>query len=240
MRLVLLPGMDGTGELFREFAKALPYDTLIVPYPTERFLSYVELETSVRDACLGSEPFVLIAESFSTPLAIQYAAAKPDNLQGLVLCAGFAASPLHGPLRFLVSIFAPLLVRLPLPDFVANFWLVGKGAPASLLAELKRAILSVHPDVLAARLKATLACDVLAQLNHIHVPVLYIQATEDRLVPPSCVRVIRRRDPRVKVATARGAHLILQREPNTCAKIVTEYVRGLAPACSSPPIDRTP
>ena len=70
LRFVLLPGMDGTGELFADFVDALPksFETVRVRYPADRCLSYSELEELVQAAC--SEPFMLVAESFSTPLAI--------------------------------------------------------------------------------------------------------------------------------------------------------------------------
>ena len=71
-RLVLLPGMDGTGDLFADFVSALPdgFETGIVRYPTEIFLSYSELMPLVQSLAPASEPFVLVAESFSTPLAL--------------------------------------------------------------------------------------------------------------------------------------------------------------------------
>ena len=136
LTLVLLPGMDGTGELFSEFVAALPPScaTVIVRYPTEESLSYQELEGIVRAACPVSELFILVAESFSTPLAIKYAATHPANLAGMVLCAGFAASPVRGWRRLLVSLFAPLLLRVPLPNIALRFWLIGPDASASLLS----------------------------------------------------------------------------------------------------------
>jgi hypothetical protein len=44
-KLVLLPGMDGTGELFAGFVKALPegFDPVIMRYPIDRPLSYADL-----------------------------------------------------------------------------------------------------------------------------------------------------------------------------------------------------
>jgi pimeloyl-[acyl-carrier protein] methyl ester esterase len=72
LKLVLLPGMDGTGMLFAGFVTALPesFETMTVRYPTDRPLSNLELEGIVRAACPVTEPFMLVAESFSTPLAI--------------------------------------------------------------------------------------------------------------------------------------------------------------------------
>src|ERR1700733_7124492 len=77
-KLVLLPGLDGTGELFSAFVAALAgeFETEAVRYPTEQCLSYAELEDFVRAACPISGPFLLLAESFSTPLAIKYAASN--------------------------------------------------------------------------------------------------------------------------------------------------------------------
>ena len=142
MKCVLLPGMDGTGELFSPFIAALPepFEAVAVGYPTERYLSYSELEKFVRDACPISEPYMLVAESFSTPLAIQYAATNPANLEGLVLCAGFASSPVKGWRRLLGSLLAPLVFRIPLPNLVAKLWLVGLDAPTSLLTAVRSAI----------------------------------------------------------------------------------------------------
>ena len=95
LRLVLLPGMDGTGELFADFLTALP--SWIVPevirYPTDRNLSYAQLQAELRPVLSRSGPFVLLAESFSSPLAVRLAADAPSGLRGLVLCAGFVCPP---------------------------------------------------------------------------------------------------------------------------------------------------
>jgi hypothetical protein len=53
--LVLLPGMDGTGQLFAPFLTALGHgvDVKVVRYPTKEPLSYAELE-SVATVCNSS------------------------------------------------------------------------------------------------------------------------------------------------------------------------------------------
>ena len=225
-KLVLLPGMDGTGQLFKEFVDALPeaLETVTVRYPTERCLSYAELEDLVRTACPISGPFVLLAESFSTPLAIKYAAANPANHEGLVLCAGFATSPVRSCRRFLASLLAPLMFHVPLPNFAAKLWLVGPGAAPSLLTAVRSAVSSVQSKVLAARLRAVLEFDVRAELGRVAVPILYIQASQDRLVRASCLEELRRIKPRMAVAVLEGPHLLLQREPRRAAAVVTVFV----------------
>jgi pimeloyl-[acyl-carrier protein] methyl ester esterase len=224
---VLLPGMDGTGALFSEFIAMLPatFEAVAVSYPTERYLPYSELEGIVRAACPVSEPYMLVAESFSTPLAIQYAATNPAKLEGLVLCAGFASSPVKGWWRFLGSLFAPLVFRIPLPNLVAKLWLVGPDAPTSLVMAVRDAISSVQPWVLAARLRAVLGSDVRGAVGKIGVPMLYLQAKQDRLVSASCLEIIQRSKPDVAVVTLDGPHLLLQKHPLKAAEVVMEFAR---------------
>jgi pimeloyl-ACP methyl ester carboxylesterase len=230
MKLVLLPGMDGTGNLFADFVKALPpeFKTVIVRYPADFCLSYPELMGIVRSASPDSEPFVLLAESFSTPLAIQYAATNSSYLKGLVLCAGFATSPVRGWRRFVCSLLSPVVFSLPLSEFVIEFMLLGRGAHRSLISSVQVAIRSVRPKVLLARFRAVLGCDVRAELSKITLPILYVMGKEDRLVPASCLEEIQRVNRRTTVAEVSGPHLILQREPLQTAEEVTRFVQGIA------------
>ena len=101
---------------------ALPsgFQAITVRYPTTVSLSYAQLAPRVRDTAPTSDPFALVAESFSTPLAIQIAAEDLPNMKALVLCAGFATSPVRGWRRFLASALAPILFRLPLPTFLQS------------------------------------------------------------------------------------------------------------------------
>ena len=226
-KLVLLPGLDGTGELFSEFVAALAgeFETEAVRYPTEQCLSYAELEDFVQAACPISGPFVLLAESFSTPLAIKYAASNPENLAGLVLCAGFATSPMRGWRRFLGLLLAPLMFRVPLPNLAIKLWLVGPDTPPSLWAAMRSAVSSVRSKVLAARLRAVLECDVREELGRVAVPILYIQAQQDHLVSPSCLDEMRRIKPQMAVTVLEGPHLLLQREPRRAAEVVAAFAQ---------------
>jgi pimeloyl-ACP methyl ester carboxylesterase len=229
MRLVLLPGMDGTGELFKTFAETIQgsFATTVVRYPNYIVLSYDELMAYVGSAIPSSEPFVLLAESFSTPLAIQCAATRPPNLKALVICAGFARSPISGPLRFAASRLAPLLFRFRPSNFVLELLLTGPAAAPSLLKEVRDAILSVRPEVLSARLRAVLSCDVRAALAQVTVPILFIRATKDKVIPKSCLDEIRSIKPDLRVAEVDGPHLILQREPDISMDIVAKFISGL-------------
>jgi pimeloyl-[acyl-carrier protein] methyl ester esterase len=228
-QVVLLPGMDGTGELFADLIAAVSgeFETKVVRYSTDVCQSYSELAGLIRGAVPADAPFALVAESFSTPLAIYYAATKPPNLKGLVLCAGFASNPVQGWKRFVVSALAPIAFRFTLPNFVCKLLLVGPSASASLVAAVRSAVSSVRPDVLSARLRALLACDFRADLAQVDLPILYVQAEQDRLVDAACLGDMLRIKPETSVIAIPGPHLLLQREPVQTAKIVAGFVANL-------------
>jgi pimeloyl-[acyl-carrier protein] methyl ester esterase len=228
-KLILLPGMDGTGELFADFIRILQmeFEAEVLRYPPDRFLSYEQLMPQTRSVFPASKPFVLVAESFSTPLVIQLAATNPQNLKGIVLCAGFATSPLEGWLRRVGLILSPILFRARLPEFGARYWLVGPTASPMLLDAVRAAISSVKPNVLSARLGAALTCDVRADLKEVAVLILYLQAKQDRLVKASSFEEIRRVKPQTVVTAIQGPHLLFQREPQLTAEVVMEFVRQL-------------
>jgi len=225
--LLLLPGMDGTTNLLldlmhrlpQEWKKTAPIDPSDVAVPYSAHCKMLQITAPAE------EPFVLIAESYSTPVAIQYAATKPANLKGLVLCAGFASSPIKGWRKFLAQWLRHILFRLPLTNFAIDRYLLGPNPEESLRNDVRRAINSVKPEVLSSRLASVIECDVRAELKNISVPILYIQAESDRLVGPICVEEILHGNPNVKIETIPGPHLLFQREPQRAAEIVESFAR---------------
>ena len=228
--LVLLPGLDGTGNLFAKFVSAVApnLDARIVRYPTDRPLSYANLLSTVVDAIPLARPFVLLAESFSTPLAAILASTKPANLKGLVICAGFVRNPLRGWLRYTKSFVQPMLFRIPPPRVALEHFLIGAHAPHELYLEMRRTFLSVSPEVMAFRVRSVIACDVTAELARVRVPTLYLQAEHDRLVTKSSFEEIRKQKPDTILAVIAAPHLVLQREPDKAAAVITQFIAGLA------------
>jgi pimeloyl-ACP methyl ester carboxylesterase len=219
--------MDGTGKLFAEFGKALAgeFEITIASYPTDACLSYSELKASVLSLLPKSDSYALLAESFSTPLAIQCAAETPGNLKALILCAGFSNSPLRGRSRFFAWLFAPIISHFKLPDVVVRSFLIGRDAPEALTNDVQGAVSSVRPRVFTARIRAILACDVRKELALVRVPILYLHATEDKLVPARCMEEILNIRPDAKVISVKGPHLLIQRQPKQTAELVANYLR---------------
>ena len=235
--LVLLPGLDGTGELFVDFIAALPesWTATTVTFPTERFLPYTDLRPFVATAVSQLERFVLIAESFSAPLAVWYAATNPPNLAAVVICAGFVRNPLRGWSGAVKVLAKPWLFKLKPPRTILEYFLLGQNVPFGLLQRLRRALERVSPNVLSGRLQEVLDCDARDELRRTSVPLLYVEATYDRLLSVSCKDEFAQLRPDAVFRSVPAPHLLLQREPQKAAGIIMAFISGLA---SSPSMRR--
>ena len=229
--IVLLPGLDGTGELFAPLVAAWGdrFRTQVVSYPRAERLGYAALADRVRALLPQDEDYVLLAESFSGPLGVMLAAERPQRLRGLVLCATFARSPL--PLLRWMAPLAQAISPAVLPDRVLAWGLLGSYATPSLLRAIRHAVQSVDPVVLAERVRAVAEVDVSVALSDVQVPVLYLQARRDRVVPRRAVRpfVVALGD-RLRVAPRAGPHCLLQARPGDTAAAISSFVSGLTPS----------
>jgi pimeloyl-ACP methyl ester carboxylesterase len=225
----LLPGLDGTGDLFRPLLEVIPpgLSTRVVAYPVDRALSYSDLLRVVEAQLEDEADVVLVAESFSGPLAIRYAAAHPERVRAVVLCASFVRSPVP---RWLRVFCTPLAFRFPPPAAALRWFMVGRGASASLVASVRAAIARVSPRVLVGRVREVINVDCVAALRECRAPVLYLAAMGDALVGRSAVATIlaARRD--VQVRRVEGPHLLLQREPRRAWREVEGFLSQLASA----------
>jgi pimeloyl-[acyl-carrier protein] methyl ester esterase len=220
-----MPGLEGSGELFAGLAEELGpgLDATIIRYP-HNCRTYGDAGRALRESLSGSRPLILVAESFSTPLAVQIAAEAQDAIDGLVLCNGFVSNPLSGFETLWASAAAPWFFRFPLTSIAARAFLVGPDAPERLIAEVRHAIGPVPPDVLCARLRAVLECDARDALRQIRIPVMCLQSTRDRLVGEMALREIMRIKPDAAVERFDGPHLLFQREPRRCAEMIARFV----------------
>lgn len=207
MKVVLLPGLDGTSELFESFVAATPPGFEVVPVrlPSDRPRSYLELTEFVMSS-MPPGPFALVAESFSGPLALQVAARAP-RIRAVALCASFALAPAPG-----------LLGRIPewlwsRPPSLAVLRLLLTGGDRQLAEAVRRAITTVEKGVVAARIAAALKVDVTAELKKYDRPLLYLRATGDRIVRAATARRLQALKPTMRVVDLEAPHLLLQTKP---------------------------
>ena len=228
--LVLLPGLEGTGSLFADFVSQLPpaLTVIIGKLPGPRFHPYSELVSYVTELVPREEKFVIVAESFSTPLAVKFAATRPPNLAGMVLCAGFITNPAGNWTLLARVLTRRVVLRISPPSWFLEHFVIGNSASAALEVSFREALRSADPGILARRLRAVVDCDEREAFARTEIPVMYIQAECDRLVPEKCFKEIQRiRPDTLLVSIPEAPHLVLQREPRKCADAVVQFIQGL-------------
>jgi pimeloyl-ACP methyl ester carboxylesterase len=225
LTLVLLPGMDGTGELFTPFATALgqEFKLKIVGYPSTEALGYAKLESIVHAALPHEGSFVILGESFSGPIAISLAAAAPTQLKGLVLCCTFVRNPRPAFTR-LRSLIGLLSVKL-VPAWLLNHLLLGKYSTTVLRSALAQSMAQISSAALRARLRAVLSVDVSVKLEKVKVPVLYLRASQDRIVPLAASELITKFCSHSKMIELETPHFLLQAAPLDAARVVSGFMR---------------
>jgi len=219
--------MDGTGILFRPFLQALADDlpVKVVAYPVDKAMSYEELGEFVLNALPAEGPVVLLGESFSGPIAAALATRLGGRVRGLILCCTFMSNP-RPALRPLLP-FIGLLPFAALPVGLAARLLLGSFVTPALKSLLAEALARVSPAVLRARLKSVATVNAMDALAAVKVPVLYLQASSDALVPASAVRQAQKACPTMKIKVIHGPHCLLQVAPAEAAAAVHAFVREI-------------
>ncbi|HEV8695906.1 MAG TPA: alpha/beta hydrolase [Lysobacter sp.] len=218
IRAIVLPGLDGGADLRVEFVAALApeFAATVLAYPNDLALDYDGLTEWVRERLPRDEAFVLIAESFSGPVAIKLAAARPDGLIGVVLTATFARALRLASLRFMTG----LLPLRKLPMLPAMLLMMGRWSTREWKQRLRVALAAVDQAVLRRRLLAAATVDVAALVADIECPILYLRASRDRIVSPDSWAAIRDRSHNAVCIGIEGPHMLLQAKPLECAAAV--------------------
>lgn len=229
IKLVLLPGLDGTGLLFQPLLRALPagIDPIVITYPTDTALGYDELLPLVQAQLPREEPYVLLGESFGGPLSLRIAATRPAGLRGLILAVSFVSCP-----QRLVPTWAAHLVR-PLPFRAIPLYskiktLLGGYATPQLADLCARALRQVAPEVLTCRIRNVVRVNVAEALTACRLPILYLQGSQDKVVPAWNLDRIQAIRPDVTAVRIPSPHLLLQTQPERAAQAIDDFVRRTA------------
>ncbi|MBA2683792.1 MAG: hypothetical protein H0U66_04820 [Gemmatimonadaceae bacterium] len=216
--VILLPGLHGTANLFQRFVDAAPRDVSprIQSLPNDAPLDYEQLAEWVV-ARLPSEAVVLIAESFSGPLAL-FAAARAPNIAGIVLCGTFVTAPAP-----------PILAKLPKVVFavtppVAAISALLTAGDWTLAREVQTTVRTIPADVITSRVVSALHVDARAELESFTKPLLCISAKRDWIVPARSTAVIRALKPSAEFVEIDGPHMLLQTRSRETWQVVSAFL----------------
>jgi pimeloyl-[acyl-carrier protein] methyl ester esterase len=225
MKLILLPGLDGTGILFKPFLAVASADIEphVVAYPTQVPLGYDDLLPLVQRALPTTEPFVLLGESFGGPLALHIAAQCPHNLRGLILAGSFISCPVRFSPRWSTALIHPLPFRAftSLVKLKAKLGLYATPEHYSLSVS---AISQVAPEVFAHRVREIIRVDATAELRACPSPILYLQGERDLVVPNfNLERMLKVRGD-IRVARIASSHMILKTQPAAALQAIRKFI----------------
>lgn len=222
VHLVLLPGLDGTGRLFKPFIEQFPSaeNITVVSYPADRYIPYAQLQDYILSVIPKDKPLVVLGESYSGPAAIQLASQSGLDIRGIVLVATFARFP-DSWLKSISWIMPlSLLIRLPIPEFLIRHYCLGDDTNPELVCMLRQVLRDNQPAVLARRARDVVSVDVIADLEKLTIPCLYIKASNDQLVPGAASVEIQSYLNNVNIFEIDGPHCILQTQPRQCFEII--------------------
>ncbi|MET0935799.1 MAG: alpha/beta hydrolase [Luteibacter sp.] len=225
--LVVLPGLDGTGNLFVPFLAALGREVpvRVIAYPHDRPMGYADLAEWSRGQ-LPERDFVLLGESFSGPVAALIAAERPAHLRGLILSASFIRNP-----RPFAAMLSPITYGLPMSRTWARIaapFLIGRRPDPALRDAFVQAVGTMASATMQARVRAVLDIDVSDAFAKVGVPILCLRAKRDLLVPRSASAWIRHVQPASRVVDVPGPHGLLQASARRCAELVGGFMAELA------------
>jgi pimeloyl-ACP methyl ester carboxylesterase len=230
--IVALPGLTGTDRLLAAFVAALEphFKAAALSYPSDRALDYTQLEHLVRAALPRDGPFIVVGESFSGPIALSLALDRPPGLCAVVLAASFARFPWP---PHMAAMLTPWIQFTPLgtvPKGLLDWLLLGRWSNAGHRTALGQALSEVPAPVLRFRAMQALRADLSARLKEITMPLLYLRASHDRLLPASAGRQILSAIPTAALHEIEGPHFLLQAKAEDCAQAVAEFARRIGAA----------
>lgn len=224
MKIVILPGLDGTGELLADVEELLmpEHTVMIIRYPSD-LQTYKEIQEWI-ECKLPHDDYLIVAESFAGPLAIMISSKKPIGLKGVAFVASFTRTPMKLPL--LLTYAAKIMpFRSHWLTWLAQPLLMGKWSNKNFRKKLRHALILVPAATLAGRLREILRADVTGALGQLTVPIIYLMATHDRLVP-SRMSLDFQISPGV-VSSIEGPHFLLQANAHQAAEHISQFAKSL-------------
>lgn len=235
MKIILLPGLDGTGKLFNQFSSLLPsfltVDIYTLPINGEQ--EPRALAESLALEKLLNEDIFIIAESFSGPIAYELIKYHKGKIKGIILVSSFLSVP-HPLLKLTRWLPLSLFPWHCAPAWAIRLFCVGIDASDDLVQQVLNAINSVPAYIIAARIKAL--CKLRQPQDKIDIPCLYLQPSADRLIPKWHAEMIRALFHNFTMRVIPGPHFLLQANPKECVESVMEFVGSITKRGTGAPL----
>jgi len=219
MKIILLPGLDGTGSLFDELIKSLGRDNEVevISYDDISGQSFVEQAKEIA-ARITDMDVLLVGESYSGRVAYEISQILGLRVRAIVFIASFISSP-----SFLSKFAGFLPVAMLNPNFLSTYLLKVFGFNGQATSEQTNSIFNSLKIADRSKLKVRLK-NIAALSNPakaIECSVTYIRPNRDFLVGNNAVNNLRSLCSNFNVISVSGGHFIAQSAPLACAKVIS-------------------
>lgn len=221
MKIILLPGVDGTGILFEPFVKAFKPDVPVEVIPLTKDSDQSILnQVSIIEDTIDDEEVVLIVESYSGLLAYELAKRSKIRIKQIFFFGCFLQPP-----SFIGKIgrFLPARLLNIIPDKLLSRILFDRWSSPELIALFRKAIESVHFPNLTKRLRTIATYQKPTQ--PIDVPCVYVQGTLDNLVSAYNLKAFEELCSNLQIEVVEATHMLLQTQPEAMSQLVHKYLQ---------------
>ncbi|MPL96677.1 putative aminoacrylate hydrolase RutD [bioreactor metagenome] len=241
--LLLVPGFGGDGDCWGTAFPRQLFAREIAPVVYDpRGLGGSTMGSSQPSIALFAEDAAAVAEAAGAPLAVlgwsmgasvaaEFALARPELVSGVVLCCGSADHRRIAGER--PALFRPILDRsAPLGEPAAALTEAllpasGKWSPTFRRAfrETLEASFAAHAEGIREQQTALAECPSLeGRLASFAMPVLVVEGSEDRLIPPGEGEILAGGIPGALLSILSGGHGLVYEAPGELAGAVAEFL----------------
>lgn len=162
------------------------------------------------------EPYAIIAESYSGPVAALLAALPVGTLQAVVFVSSFVSLPC-GHIGARIAKVLPALLFLPrAPASILRWLLMNSATSRERISEVQDAIARVSPEVPTRRLRDALTADFAEVFKACTVRMVCLLPETDRLLGTRGLRGLLAAKPDMEIVKIAGPHFLLQCAPDNC------------------------
>jgi pimeloyl-ACP methyl ester carboxylesterase len=186
--VVLVPGMDGTGELFYRQVPLLQTSYAVATYALRDDAATLEvlagdLKSVIEQVAPATRRAIVVGESFGGAIALTLALTSPEHVSALVILNSF---PYFAP-QFLLKLGIAGLTILPwgamsLIRHASAFHLHSRHTQRQELKRFIELTARATRNGYINRLRLLRSYDVRDRLNEIRCPTLFLAADQDHLV----------------------------------------------------------
>ncbi|WP_068547836.1 hypothetical protein [Thalassotalea crassostreae] len=216
MKLILLPGMDGTGDLFKSLLDVLPAHIIYKVIPlSQECLNYTEHASLVADQ-IGTDEVIIFAESFSGKIA--YELCKLNlNIKHIIFASSFINRP-SSISKFANLLPVNLIKKKLIPNQILSKIFFDSYNMSNKVLEVFESLKKVNNRTLSSRLDLISSLDEAS--DSFDIEASYIKPNNDLFVMAESIKPFQSAFRNLEVINVIGGHFIVQSNPEKCGEII--------------------